>query len=61
MGLEDEKKDLITREISKFRDTHKVVMLSCGQFYGIDINVRQWVTGKFLHLINLFCGYFHFV
>uniref|UniRef100_UPI00358E87D1 RNA-binding protein 25-like isoform X2 n=1 Tax=Myxine glutinosa TaxID=7769 RepID=UPI00358E87D1 len=23
MGLEDEKKDLITREISKFRDTHK--------------------------------------
>ena len=41
MGLEDEKKDLITREISKFRDTHKVVMLSCGQFYDIDINVRQ--------------------
>jgi len=32
MELEDDKRDLISREISKFRDTHKVTQSFCPPF-----------------------------
>ena len=31
MEMEDDKRDLISREISKFRDTHKVTHLNCSK------------------------------
>lgn len=47
MEMEDDKRDLISREISKFRDTHKVT-------YQIDYQLVEILQHQKEPLFNLF-------
>lgn len=52
MEMEDDKRDLISREISKFRDTHKVMYQTVVNYSRIES--VTFVIGKFLYSRTVF-------